>query len=467
MSTQPSPIQSQSPKWAVQAPDGKVIQFPDEFTDKDVTREMTKMYPQTPESQAPDAIAQARKQVSDVITNRPNQRVAFQSSVPGIVGSQANVPPEVADAIDKQRFKTGLETAGGFAGGELAAPLAAGSRALPWLIRAAARNIPIGAGVGAGNAAGQGATTGTVDPKELAKAAAITAGTGMALEGAGQSLPWMRSLGSKLGYDSSGEVRPWAAATGKAIENPTALPGKAAKAIASKVFPPPPQYPGAPLPAADEFYANKAADLTRRGTQQATLDRQAATAARAAARNAPKPAAVAFAEAQSAEGVPGTLPKPSGRIIKLPQEFAAEDQLQGIAKTRASQRGMQFAAGMVPGEGRSVPRTPTATNTVEFPSRPVPWETQGATAPTAAPVATPQFKGGINQKGVEASNVQMSPEDTMTSLSTEIGRMNTRLRNSAGSSAVERADLQNQINEYQQRLNELRGPVQRLPWAKN
>src|SRR5213594_4292402 len=34
-----------NPKWAVQAPDGKVIQFPDNFTDVDVNREMSKMYP--------------------------------------------------------------------------------------------------------------------------------------------------------------------------------------------------------------------------------------------------------------------------------------------------------------------------------------------------------------------------------------------------------------------------------------
>src|SRR5438105_2179731 len=47
MSTTPIPIQGQqpSPKWLVQAPDNKVIQFPDEFTDADVTREMSKMYP--------------------------------------------------------------------------------------------------------------------------------------------------------------------------------------------------------------------------------------------------------------------------------------------------------------------------------------------------------------------------------------------------------------------------------------
>jgi len=43
MSTSPLPIQA-SPKWLVQAPDGKTIQFPDEFSEDDVNREMTKMY---------------------------------------------------------------------------------------------------------------------------------------------------------------------------------------------------------------------------------------------------------------------------------------------------------------------------------------------------------------------------------------------------------------------------------------
>jgi hypothetical protein len=41
----PGFVPEKQPKWAVQAPDGKVIQFPDNFTDVDVTREMNKMYP--------------------------------------------------------------------------------------------------------------------------------------------------------------------------------------------------------------------------------------------------------------------------------------------------------------------------------------------------------------------------------------------------------------------------------------
>lgn len=45
MSTPANSLQGQSAKWAVQAPDGKVIQFPDDFQQADVEREMTKMYP--------------------------------------------------------------------------------------------------------------------------------------------------------------------------------------------------------------------------------------------------------------------------------------------------------------------------------------------------------------------------------------------------------------------------------------
>jgi len=45
MSAQPIPQPEATPKWMVQAPDGKVIQFPDSFQESDVSREMAKMYP--------------------------------------------------------------------------------------------------------------------------------------------------------------------------------------------------------------------------------------------------------------------------------------------------------------------------------------------------------------------------------------------------------------------------------------
>ncbi len=69
----------------------------------------------------------------------------------------------------------------------------------------------------------------------------------------------------------------------------------------------------------------------------------------------------------SEEGVAGSVPKPSGRLILLPQEAAAQDQLQSIAKARASQHGMLYAAGMRPAGGGRVPMTPTGIVTTEYP----------------------------------------------------------------------------------------------------
>lgn len=62
---------------------------------------------------------------------------------------------------------------------------------------------------------------------------------------------------------------------------------------------------------------------------------------------------------QQAEQGFETAAKPAGRLVLTPQEATAEDRLSAIAKTRAKQRGMQFAGGMVPREGRKVPWRPT------------------------------------------------------------------------------------------------------------
>ena len=51
---------------------------------------------------------------------------------------------------------------------------------------------------------------------------------------------------------------------------------------------------------------------------------------------------------------PAKIARPNSRLIKTPDEFQSGDQIQRIAKTRASERGMQYAAGMRPG-GRKIP----------------------------------------------------------------------------------------------------------------
>ena len=62
-----------------------------------------------------------------------------------------------------------------------------------------------------------------------------------------------------------------------------------------------------------------------------------------------------------------SVARPARTMVLSTQEAAAEAQMQKIATRRASERGMQFAAGMVPREGRSVPRIPTQIQPMEFP----------------------------------------------------------------------------------------------------
>lgn len=64
----------------------------------------------------------------------------------------------------------------------------------------------------------------------------------------------------------------------------------------------------------------------------------------------------------------GSVARPAGSLIKTPEELRSFDQMMSIAKRNASERGMQFAGGMVPAEGRKVPYTPTATTYDPFSS---------------------------------------------------------------------------------------------------
>ena len=71
----------------------------------------------------------------------------------------------------------------------------------------------------------------------------------------------------------------------------------------------------------------------------------------------------------------GTTAIPSGdesvagtrSLVLTPSEAASEEQMQSIAKRRASERGMQFAGGMTPREGRKVPRFPRRMTSEEYP----------------------------------------------------------------------------------------------------
>jgi hypothetical protein len=66
-------------------------------------------------------------------------------------------------------------------------------------------------------------------------------------------------------------------------------------------------------------------------------------------------------------GIPGTTAAIKGRLVLTPQEAATNSRMLDLAKKRAVERGHMFAGGMVPEEGRKVPRMPTMTETQESP----------------------------------------------------------------------------------------------------
>lgn len=68
-------------------------------------------------------------------------------------------------------------------------------------------------------------------------------------------------------------------------------------------------------------------------------------------------------------GIRGSTSKPSGRLVLSPEEARTQAIMQGIARQRASENGMQYAAGMRPAGGGRVPATPTATPVEEMPAR--------------------------------------------------------------------------------------------------
>ena len=82
--------------------------------------------------------------------------------------------------------------------------------------------------------------------------------------------------------------------------------------------------------------------------------------------------------------------------------------------------------------------------------------TPGASIPQGNP--TPfGSSGGINAKGLEESMKPTSPAQAIQSLSSEIDTMKGKLRDAKGAPMTEKKALQKQIQDYQQRLDELRG----------
>jgi hypothetical protein len=155
-------------------------------------------------------------------------------------------------------------------------------------------------------------------------------------------------------------------------------PMKFPEYLGRKAFPEPPEQIARRQ--ADEYYGQRGEDLMRRGEEQSTIDaaneqrlrdvesarqkeladterlreQHARSLAQTAARQATE-------RASTAEAIIGSIARPSGRIVLTPEEVTANDRMLRLAKTRASEHGLQYAAGMRPAGGGRVPMTPTGT----------------------------------------------------------------------------------------------------------
>ena len=67
--------------------------------------------------------------------------------------------------------------------------------------------------------------------------------------------------------------------------------------------------------------------------------------------------------------IKGNLPRGFGRLVLTPEETLQAEQMMRIAERSARRRGMQFAGGQVPAEGRSVPVRPRPNPTEEWRSK--------------------------------------------------------------------------------------------------
>ena len=75
------------------------------------------------------------------------------------------------------------------------------------------------------------------------------------------------------------------------------------------------------------------------------------------------------AGAMAEDVIKGNLPRGFGRLVLTPEETLQAEQMMRIAERSARRRGMQFAGGQVPAEGRSVPVRPRPNPTEEWRSK--------------------------------------------------------------------------------------------------
>lgn len=321
------PQQTATPKWAVQGPDGKVIQFPDEFTDVDVNREMGKLYPQGP---PPNAL----QRYSEVTLGTQHPIDQFKSEVKNIgakpkefgksLGETFGIPRDFwAHPADQFQNIGGTGIPGMIFGenGLIKDPLGFGERftgapqasedvrsgnykAIPGDVLGGLTNLalakkPVEAGGTALADTARNAKAGIADivrtpENKLTPTAAAVSRVGGAMAGHYLGIPGAGELAGVFGGPSLAD-----AFLPKRPPTPNFFGG---------AYQPPEVYPGASLPSAEDFYLNRGADFMRRGAQEDILARRAAATAKA---NAPQPELGSPENPDFHSKLPTRMPKPA------------------------------------------------------------------------------------------------------------------------------------------------------------
>lgn len=145
------------------------------------------------------------------------------------------------------------------------------------------------------------------------------------------------SFANKL-YNADGELSKF----GESLVHPTKMPENALRAI----FPSPQDIPGGVAPSSPtsaEFYENKAADLVKRGKEQAAIDRTEGVKARAAARDA--------SQYYSATGGQSTAPSD---VSTLPPASSGGAQTSSASPMTSTGPAVQMNTPGAPPPGKSV-----------------------------------------------------------------------------------------------------------------
>jgi hypothetical protein len=144
-------------------------------------------------------------------------------------------------------------------------------------------------------------------------------------------------------------------------------------------------------------------------------------------------------------GVKGSVAKPSGRLVLLPEEAQAEENMQRIATQRASQHGMLYAAGMRPAGGGRVPMTATPTVTEGYGGPRSAYEPPDAqyspTGGAAGPYSPPQYAYRVHDAAAGPEDMDLERSHAHATMSPEEAQTYAESRNPGTPQKISRNDL--------------------------